>query len=389
MEPLGQSQVFQYLRHLARGHDIHLLSFEKAADWADRDRRQALRRAAAEAGIAWSALRYHRSFSVVATAYDVAVGLFVALYIVLRHRCRIVHARSYVPSVIAVILQALLGVKFIFDMRGFWPDEKVDSGTWRAGSSVYRVAKWFERQFLLRADVVVSLTRAGVSAMRSFPYLQRRQPEFRVITTCTDLSAFRPRPPRTANRDEPAPPFRLGYVGTVRGWYLFEPVLDCFLELLAIRPDAELLIVNRGDHPLVEESLARSRVPRDRVVLESAEYGDIVPKLWRMDAGIFFIKPVFSKTASAPTKLGEFLACGIPCLTNAGAGDVASIVGDNGVGVLIDELTPASQRRAVRRLLDLAASPDVGERCRRTAESHFSLEDGVRAYDGLYQALAG
>ena len=37
LEPLGQSQVLAYLERLAPDRRIHLISFEKPADWADRD----------------------------------------------------------------------------------------------------------------------------------------------------------------------------------------------------------------------------------------------------------------------------------------------------------------------------------------------------------------
>ena len=33
LEPLGQSQVLSYLKRLASDRSIHLISFEKAADW--------------------------------------------------------------------------------------------------------------------------------------------------------------------------------------------------------------------------------------------------------------------------------------------------------------------------------------------------------------------
>ena len=35
LEPLGQSQVLSYLKLLASDRSIHLISFEKAADWAN------------------------------------------------------------------------------------------------------------------------------------------------------------------------------------------------------------------------------------------------------------------------------------------------------------------------------------------------------------------
>ena len=81
---------------------------------------------------------------------------------VLRHHLRIVHARSYVAAVMALALKRLTGAKFVFDMRGFWADERIDGGLWPRDGRMYRVAKWFERRFLLNADHVVSLTHTDV-----------------------------------------------------------------------------------------------------------------------------------------------------------------------------------------------------------------------------------
>ena len=90
-----------------------------------------------------------------------------------------------------------------------------------------------------------------------------------------------------------------------------------------MQPDAHLLIVNRGQHSFIRERLAVASVPEMNVELTTASHDEVPEYMARMDAGIFFIKPVFSKQASAPTKLAEFLGCGIPCLGNAGVGDMA------------------------------------------------------------------
>jgi hypothetical protein len=44
------------------------------------------------------------------------------------------------------------------------------------------------------------------------------------------------------------------------------------------------------------------------------------------DINISFIKPVYSKISSSPTKLGEVLSMGIPVISNSGVGDVEQIV---------------------------------------------------------------
>ena len=43
--------------------------------------------------------------------------------------------------------------------------------------------------------------------------------------------------------------------------------------------------------------------------------------------------PVFSKKASSPTKMGEFLALELPIVTNGGVGDVSRIMYETAAGV--------------------------------------------------------
>ncbi|HEV2248833.1 MAG TPA: glycosyltransferase, partial [Terriglobia bacterium] len=244
MEPLGRSQVLPYLRGLAGDFSITVMSFEKPQDWADRERRQELQKELDRARIEWIPLRYHKWPSVPATAFDAAHGILRGARFALRRSPRIVHVRGYVPGVIGLALKRAMGMRLLFDMRGFWPDEKVDGGAWRRDSGVYRAAKWFEKRLLQRADAVVSLTQAAVEVMREFTYLRTRDVSFEVIPTCTDLELFRPADATNVGK---RCGFVLGYVGSVGTFYLFDEVLECFKELLKMRPEARLLVLNRGD----------------------------------------------------------------------------------------------------------------------------------------------
>ena len=387
MEPLGQSQVLQYLIKLAKNHKITLVSYEKKQDWADVPKRESLQKSVKQTGIQWLPLRYHKSPSALATAYDLLVGLFVCVYLSIRYRIQIVHARSYVPSVIALTLKRILNKRFIFDMRGFWPDEKVDGGHWLPNSRIYRVAKWFEKQFLSHADVVVSLTHAGVSAIRQFPYLKNRLTRFEVITTCTNLALFRPIPSTNSVKNSKQL-FTIGYVGTTGNWYLFDPVMVSFQLLLKIHPNIRFLIINRDEHQYIQERLNAYNIPKEQVEIQAAEYSEVPKFMSQMDATIFFIKPVFSKQGSAPTKLGEFLACGVPCLTNAGVGDVKEIINNEKVGVIVEDFARETVEQALAHFLKLVLEPSTKQRCITAAQNHFSLEDGVQKYERIYRSLS-
>ncbi len=74
LEPLGQSQVLAYLKQLAKDNTIHLISFEKADDWAEVTERNRIANDIATAAILWHPLRYHKRPSALATAWDILQG---------------------------------------------------------------------------------------------------------------------------------------------------------------------------------------------------------------------------------------------------------------------------------------------------------------------------
>jgi glycosyltransferase involved in cell wall biosynthesis len=247
------------------------------------------------------------------------------------------------------------------------------------------MAKWFERRFLTHADAVVSLTRAGVAAMREISYLKDAPPRFEVITTCTNLKLFCPSNPGQTN----GRPFTLGYVGSLGPWYLFDAMVECFGILRQLRPDARFLIVNQRTHDYIRQRLDAAGIPKDCVEIAVAGYAEVPREMRRMDAGIFLLQTFPSFKAVAPTKLGEFLACGIPCLSTAGVGDIEEILEGDSVGVVLRAHARPAKEAAVRRLLELAGQSDIRQRCVETARRCFSLENGVEAYDRLYQSLDG
>lgn len=380
LEPLGQSQVLAYQERLVRDNPVHIVSFERPEDWRDVERREAVAERMRSAGIVWHPQRYHRKLSLLATLWDIIVGAVVGLRLVRRYGLDIVHARSYVPSVMALVIKRMTGAKYVFDMRGFWADERVDAGLWSRDGRMYRVAKRFERCFLLGADHVVSLTHAAVRVMRGFDYLRGGLPAVTVIPTCADLTRFAP---STARRDG----FVLGYVGSARTWYLFDAAVACFAQLLRVRPEARWLILNRNEHDYIRERIVAVGVPMAAVEIRSVEHAEVPAQMARMHAGVFFIKPLFSKQASAPTKLAEFLGCGIPCLGNAGVGDMAGILESERVGIALEEFDSDSLDRGIQALIALATAPDTQARCVEAANRYFSLEEGVARYRSVYHSL--
>jgi len=381
-EPLGESQVFQYLMHLAHGHRITLITFEKPENIGKPGVRQRLKDRCTDAGIDWVPLTYHRRPGIPATVYDILQGTFTGWRKVRAARAEIIHARSYIAGTMALLIKRLTGVRFVFDMRGFWPDERVDGGIWTRNSLVYRLFKRVERRLFLGADHVVSLTKAGAKAFADFPYLKSRVPPTTVIPTCTNLGNFKPQPGTAGH------PFTFGYLGSAGTWYMFPEVVRAVKILFDLVPDSRFIVVNRNEHDYVRACLERGGIDLARVEIAAASYQEVPGYLARMSAGIFFIKPMFSKLASCPTRMGEFLGSGLPCLANAGVGDVEGDLAETGTGIAISAFDDETLRDAIMRLIAITKEPGIAAKCRRAAEERFSLESGVKRYDAIYRSLA-
>lgn len=387
LDPLGQSQVLQYVLGLAPKHKMTVLSFEKPANLADAARVDALKRRLQDAGVTWHHRVWHRKPGIPATVWDITRGIAQATRIVRQNDIQIVHCRSYLGTMIGLAVKRRTGVKLVFDMRGFWPDERVEGGIWRAGSLVYRYFKRVERRLFLNADHVVSLTRAGVREIQQMPYLRGKMPPVSVIPTCTNLDMFHPVP-------VPHSGFTLGYVGSVGSWYMFAEVAQAVARLFELRDDAKFLVINKGGHDLIRAELGKVGVDMARVEIREAPFDQVAEQVGRMDAGIFFIKPVWSKRASCPTRMGEFLACGKPVLANTGCGDVREDLAETGTGVTLPSLPDGSVDmsgldEAMNQLILLARDPRMQTKCRLAAEERFALSAAIAEYDAIYRRLAG
>jgi len=393
LEPLGQTQVIPYLRELAkRGVKYTLLSFEKANAFAAQGKLRAenLKRELLAQGIEWHSLRYHQRPSLPATLFDVMAGIRYAGRLVRRNRIELVHARGHIPATIGLALKRRFGIKMIFDLRGLMAEEYVDANHWSEGGVRYRITKQAERRILAATDAIVTLTERIWPIIKEWDGLQSRKVDHAVVPCCVDLSLFRfSDADRARRRAELGLGDRLTlvYSGSLDGWYLTEEMADFFAYVAGRRSDAHLLWLTTGRPERVRELMAARGITEDQFTMRSVAASDVPSYLAAGDVGLSFIKRCFSKIASSPTKNGEYLACGLPLIINAGIGDSDSLVTDWRAGVLINELDRKSFDRAYNELQAFITN-GAKAKARRVAEKLFDLEAiAGQRYADLYEKV--
>lgn len=394
LDPLGQSQVIPYLRELAkRGVSFTLLSFERPKAFTPEGVRQCeqLREQLQAQGIEWHWLRYHQRLSIPATIYDVLAGFRKASTLVRRNRIEMVHARGHIPATIALGLKKRFGIKMIFDLRGLMAEEYVDAKHWREGGLPYRITKAAERRILAATDGIVTLTERIWPIIKEWQGLRGRAVPHEVIPCCVDLSLFKF---SAAERERRRKELGLGeqltvvYSGSLDGWYLTETMADFFATLLKENQQAHLLWLTNGSPERVRELMRSRRVEANNFSVLSVASADVPSYLAAADAGLAFIKRCVSKIASSPTKNGEYLACGLPLVINAGVGDSDALINDWKAGVLIEEFSDDQYVAAGRAIEAMIAQPQVREKARAVAEQLFDLNAiGGERYASLYERV--
>ncbi len=392
-DPLGQSQVLPYLRGLsAKGHRISLISFEKKSRLLGAE--EQLQEQMADASIRWIPLPYHGSPPVLSSIYDLQLMKRKALVAARDEDAEIVHCRGYLPAMAGLYVKRKTGAKLLFDMRGFWPDERVDGGLWPQNNPVYRSVYHFfkkeERKLLQEADHSISLTEAGKKMIRQ--ELAGPEVPVTVIPTCTDLSRFDPaavsaetRAARRAEAEIPEECLVLGYVGSTGTWYMLREMLQFFKKVMENRK-ALLLFISRDDPEAIFRQAQDLGISREALRIRPAAYESVPVWISLFDYGLFFIRPGFSKQASSPTKMGEILAMGKPVICNAGVGDVAALVEKYKVGTALETLSEECFEWAAEVYLNKERRDPA--HYRKAAIDWFSLEKGVEKYDDLYQKLS-
>jgi glycosyltransferase involved in cell wall biosynthesis len=304
----------------------------------------------------------------------------------------VIHARSHVPAAIGLAARRH-GARLLFDVRGLLADEYADIGHWRVGDARYRVTKAVERLLFRRADALVMLTETIKGQLvATEPALRHRADDITVIPCCVDTAVFRrDEEARVAMRRERGWTGRrvLVYVGKLGGWYLDDVMAEFFATARRADPDCFLQVLSQSEPGPFAQTLRAAGVPEGSFDIRFAVPADVPRWLGAADGGLSFIRPCYSKRASSPTKVAEYLAMGLTVVSTKGIGDCDAILAEPGLGVTVD-LDRTSYADAYGTLRALWDDPATPRTCRGYAERELSLDAvGVPRYVALYERLCG
>jgi glycosyltransferase involved in cell wall biosynthesis len=392
-DPLGQSQVLPYLAGLSKkGFHFTLISFEKPDRYAEeKSRIEAL---CIEHNILWKPLVYTKNPPVLSTLLDIRKMKRTAFLLHREKNFQLVHCRSYISALVGLKLKREKGLKLLFDMRGFWADERVEGKIWNLKNPlfkfIYAYFKKKERTYLEESDAIVSLTDAGKNEMLSWNLPALTPEKIRVIPCCVDLELFDPTKMdheliRIKKLEHQlTDKFVVGYVGSIGTWYQLREMLLAFKHIIQLKPHAVFLFVTKESPSIIQREATELGIDIHSIRVVAVQHQKVPCFISLFDCSIFFIRPSFSKKASSPTKQGEIMAMGIPLICNAGVGDTDEIVVRYRSGLVLED---TKEETLSAFSLDFAAFDR--EKTMLGAREYFGLDRGVASYFQIYDQFVG
>lgn len=394
-DPLGQSQVLPYLVGLSKqGYQFTLISFEK--EERIEKGKAVIEKICRENSIQWHPLLYTKKPPVLSTLKDIRALKRKITALQSQAPFDLVHCRSYITALAGEWMKKKWGTKFVFDMRGFWADERVDGKIWNLKNPVFKLVfnyfKKKEKDFLSKADHIISLTHNAKEVIHSWKEVGNQPVPIQVIPCCVDLALFDPGTIQQTSIDQlkkelgiPSGVEVISYIGSVGTWYMLPEMLDFFKQWLIKKPGSIFLFVTNDNPDHILSAAAQSGIAAASIRIKPAARTEVPLFIAACDYSLFFIKPVFSKRASSPTKQGEIMAMGKPVICNSNVGDTDYVVKQYHSGVLVKDFSEMEYKKSIE---EVTVNEDFDAvKIREGARQFFSLEEGVRRYAEVYRTV--
>jgi len=307
-------------------------------------------------------------------------GITRVFLLFLKNRPSVIHSRSYPPTFIANFFSMLVGVKVIFDMRGTYVDELVESGIKKKGTLAYLFERYLERWYIKHSDKLVSVSNSHFKSINKILSESENLSKNVMIRNSFDNEDSRFISPSKKDYEG----LRLIYLGHSTLKYDIEGIFKLYQSIFNLYPASSLDILTYGNATrFLDEKEMLAASAAQKVNISYSSYEDLHLYLSKADVGLILLQPFKSNFVSAPIKFAQYLAFGIPVIISDNIGDTKAIIEKYKVGIILR----GNYDSAALEIMELLKDPKISERCRMVVERELNFTKAVSKYFKIYQEL--
>lgn len=376
-DPLGKSQIIPYIKIIYKlKKKIFIYSFEKSLS-------KNIRKNYFES-------KYTNNFFYLGRLFDLIKMIIKTALIIKKENIDTLHCRGHIPAFSALLLSFLFKIKYIFDFRGFWIDERVDNGALDLSKiytrKFYDILKKIEKKIILNSDFIICLTYKAKKIIKK----KYRYKNILVIPTCCDYKFFK------KNKKKNKIKKKLGlkkhvicYSGSVGNIYLVNEIVNFFKHLYYFcKEDLSLLILTNQPiemNRIINKMKKILTYNKDIIILNKSR-NQMPDYLQTSDIMMSFVKPTWARQASFPTKIAEAFALNIPVISIRGVGDIDHILKTFNSGFSISLSDINSSNRAIK-LFNQSLKLKKKKMIRKNTQRSFDLSFALDSYNKIYNKI--
>jgi len=385
-DPLFQNLMLEYLRTLVKSEGVHfyLITFEQKHYALSVEQVRRERRILLQSGISWYPIPYHAgSFIVIKKIIDLFQAIAVIGKLRQLTKAKLLVTFTNLSASIGIICAHFFRLKMLVYCYEPHSDFLVELGIWRKGSIKHRISRWIELYAGKRADFVMASTKHVANLLTDV------KAKGRVVRApvSVDEKAFTfKRKGRERVRREYSLHNRnvVLYLGKFGYLYYNEEIAKLCKILYDNINNTFFLVVTSNDNEAIQKMFREYGLPEESFsVTGNLTYDEVKDYISAADIGLSAVPPTPSQRYRSPTKVAEYLLCGLPYITCEGVSEDDIYAKKHNVGAVVksfDENHISESIPQIRNLLD-EEKVSIRERCRNVGISY----RGKSNIDSLFQ----
>lgn len=374
-DPLCSGLMVKYIKDLDQsGCFFHLITFEQPSFALDETSELKEKEKLLAQNIQWYPLRFKTGRLLL---FKKLLNLFSAFFLLLRlkikYRPELIIAFANVAASMSYVCSRILRIPLC--IFSFEPHSEflAELGMWNRKGIKYRIMHSLEWKAGLNAKYVFTGTRYMVDHLKSlgargvikklptgidsdfFQFDEKKRIEIR-----TDLGL----------RDRPV----LIYPGKFGDLYIKEEMAELCSMLIKHRPDFFFIFLTGTDRATIINWFDQHGISPESILVKKVAYEEVPGYLSAADIGVVGIANFPSRKYCSPTKVGEYLMCGLPYIVQENTSEDDVVARKHEVGAVIRSFRKEDAEQSWNTIEQLLTEnkDQLRKRCRETGLLHRS-----------------
>lgn len=381
-DPLFQGLLFRYIKDIVTQKDeyeFHIITFEQPAYEVKESKKEEIKQELAKNYIFWYPQTFHTGrFLLFKKAYDLLQALKTVWYIKRKHKPTSIFAFANIAASYSYLLSKLFHWKIIVFSYEPHSDFLMELGYWSKNSLKYRILNSLERRVGLKGDYIITGTKHMIQ------HLKERGSKAKLyrLPTSVDHQLFKFNPAyrsiirrRLSIEDRKV----VIYTGKFGDLYYKEEIFELYRTLYEKSSGFYFIILTGHDKEELMNLFKQYGIPTTAYYIDRVPFEEVTQYLSAADVGLVTVANFPSKKFCSPTKVGEYLCCGLPYIVTKGTSEDDLYAAKHNVGVVVESFLAKDVLNKYDGIIELLEEnlQQQRQRCRKVGIEYRGLDNAV------------